>query len=619
MQLIEYYHLLHTELPEARGGVPVTLERLSGIFYCSERNVKFILHKMADQNWIVWKPGQGRGNHSELQLLEDSSVLLRQEAMRLVQEENIKPALELVGLPGMEPGEKEAFFQWLGGAFGYQEVSGRSRPLEVLRLPYYAPLLTLDPTRMIYSKDMHLVRQLFDTLVRVHTETGQVMPHLAHQWEASADGRLWTFYLRKGVRFHHGRELTAEDASFSLLRLKEAGERTPFSWLVREVEQARAIGTYILEVALSAPNYMFDRYASSAGLSIVPKDVYGSRKIPTPYGTGPFRLVEFDASMCILEAFPDYFRERALLDRVELWVFPSGMEVKPQLRISDWGSSPKQGPESRQDEENLSAGLTGGLTRGCNFMSFNIERPGPQQSRLFREAVQVLLNRQAFIREVKKDTSIPAQWLLPPDNPPGDTTDPCHDEAEGLRLLKESGYRGEPLTLMLNTGHVEMAEWIARWLGQYGIHVKLDVMSREEAAGLKWVKHAQCYVGGLAADEDTVMFLLELLHAGHYSGFFLHGELRRELEERLSCIRREKSEEARRSGLKELQNLLARDRDVIVLIHPANRVAYSPNLRGVTVNTLGQVDFKDLWFQPETFSQDSPSRRQVHPIPREGG
>ncbi|MNC03789.1 hypothetical protein D3C75_512130 [compost metagenome] len=172
---------------------------------------------------------------------------------------------------------------------------------------------------------------------------------------------------------------------------------------------------------------------------------------------------------------------------------------------------------------------------------------------------------------------------------------------------------------MLNTGHVAMAEWMARWLGQYGIAIELDVMSQEEAAGLKWVKNAQCYVGGLVADEDTVMFLLELFHAGHYSGFFLHRELQQEMEERLGSIKQEPGEETRRSRLKELHALLARDRTVITLIHPANRVMYSPSLRGVTVNTLGQVDFKDLWFQPETFSQDSPSRGCTRTKSKEAG
>lgn len=619
MQLIEYYHRLHTELPDARGGLPVTLDRLAGIFYCSERNVKFILRKMSDQSWIVWRPGRGRGNHSELVLLVDSSALLRQEAMRLVKEENIKLALELVGLPGMDPEEKESFFHWLGESFGFQEVSGRERPLEVLRLPYYAPLLTMDPTRMVYSKDMHLVRQLFDTLVRVQPESGRVMPHLAHHWESSADGRRWTFYLRKGVRFHHGRELTAEDAASSLLRLKEAGGRTPFNWLVQGVEQVRTFGGYVLQVELSAPNYMFDRYASSAGLSIVPGDLYKRGQTPAPVGTGPFRLVEHDASMCILEAFPDYFRERALLDRVELWVLPNGSEVAPQLRISDWGCSPKRENEGGQGEEDLSPEPIGGLMQGCNFMSFNIERPGPQQSRLFREAVHLLIDRRALCREVKKDASLPAQGLLPQGAPADGDADPCHDPAEGLRLLAESGYKGEPLTLMLNAGHVAMAEWIAAWLGCFGIAVKLDVMSREEAADLKWISNAQCYVGGLVADEDVEMFLLELFQAGHYSGFFLHGELQREMADRLAGIQQEPSADIRRTRLKDLESLLRRDRDVIFLIHPANRITYSPSLRGVAVNSLGQVDFKDLWFQPETFSQDDPSRRQVQTKTREDG
>lgn len=619
MQLIEYYHRLHIELPEARRGSPVTLEMLAGIFYCSERNVKFILHKMADQNWIVWKPGRGRGNHSELLLLEDSSLLLRQEAMRLVQEDNIKLALELMGFAGMDPGEKEAFFQWLGGAFGFQEVNGRDRSLEVLRLPYYAPLLTMDPMRMVYSKDMHLVRQLFDTLVRVHPESGKVMPHLAHHWESSADGKLWTFYLRKGVRFHHGRELTAEDAAASLLRLKEADCRTPFSWLVAGVKHVNTFGRYVLQVELSSPNYMFDRYASSAGLSIVPKELYGRSQTPTAVGTGPFRLVEYDASMCILEAFPDYFRERALLDRLELWVLPNGCEVTPQLRVNDWGFPLKRESDGAQVEEGPSSDPIGGLMQGCNFMSFNTEKAGPHQNRLFREAVHLLIDRRALVREVKGDGSRPAQGLLPNDVYPNEEADPCYDPVEGTRLLAESGYGGDSLTLMLNTGHVAIAEWLAACLGRFGILVKLDVMSREEAAGLKWVKNAQCYVGGLTGDEDMEMFLLELFQAGQYSGLFLHPELQQEMDGLIRSIQQEPCGEIRRSRLQELQAGLHRERDVIFLIHPVNRITYSPSLRGVNVNSLGQVDFKDLWFQPETFSQDVPSRGQVQKKSREDG
>ena len=48
---------------------PITLEELAERLYCSTRNVKILLKKMSDQNWISWKPGRGRGNISELTFL----------------------------------------------------------------------------------------------------------------------------------------------------------------------------------------------------------------------------------------------------------------------------------------------------------------------------------------------------------------------------------------------------------------------------------------------------------------------------------------------------------------------------------------------------------------------
>ncbi|HEC61135.1 MAG TPA: ABC transporter substrate-binding protein, partial [bacterium] len=64
---------------------------------------------------------------------------------------------------------------------------------------------------------------LYDTLV-FPTPDGSVKPNVAERWETSADGLTWTFYLRKGVKFHDGSELTAEDVAFTMDRIIGIGE-----------------------------------------------------------------------------------------------------------------------------------------------------------------------------------------------------------------------------------------------------------------------------------------------------------------------------------------------------------------------------------------------------------
>ena len=73
-----------------------------------------------------------------------------------------------------------------------------------------------------------LLEQVYDGLVKLDSNLG-VVPALAEYWVISEDGRTYTFYLRRGVKFHHGRELEAADVKFSLERLVRKGAPGAYS------------------------------------------------------------------------------------------------------------------------------------------------------------------------------------------------------------------------------------------------------------------------------------------------------------------------------------------------------------------------------------------------------
>src|SRR5206468_7895837 len=77
---------------------------------------------------------------------------------------------------------------------------------------------TLDPARIRDIYSLAVAQQVFDGLVQFD-QTLAITPALAQFWKASRDGLTWTFTLRKGVKFHHGREVTAEDVVYSFTRL----------------------------------------------------------------------------------------------------------------------------------------------------------------------------------------------------------------------------------------------------------------------------------------------------------------------------------------------------------------------------------------------------------------
>jgi ABC-type transport system substrate-binding protein len=77
---------------------------------------------------------------------------------------------------------------------------------------------TLDPASLTDIYGRAVVSQLFDGLVQFDADL-KPLPALAEFWEASRDGRTWTFTLRRGVTFHHGREVTAQDVVYSFTRL----------------------------------------------------------------------------------------------------------------------------------------------------------------------------------------------------------------------------------------------------------------------------------------------------------------------------------------------------------------------------------------------------------------
>jgi peptide/nickel transport system substrate-binding protein len=110
---------------------------------------------------------------------------------------------------------------------------------------------------------------MFDNLIRHDPRDGgrTIIPDLAHSWQIAKDGRTYTFFLRKGVEFHDGAELTADDvkATFDRIAKPPRGISSPRSVLFRAVDEIVTRDKYTVEFRLSEPrtiNFMMSAIAS---------------------------------------------------------------------------------------------------------------------------------------------------------------------------------------------------------------------------------------------------------------------------------------------------------------------------------------------------------------------
>src|SRR5262245_20319295 len=144
-------------------------------------------------------------------------------------------------------------------------------------------------------------------------------PSLAESWTMSKDGRTWDFVLRKGIRFHNGEPITAEDVKFSFERYKGAGAPL-FRERVREVQVVDP-GRVRFQLSDPWPDFMTFYGTSASGAAwVVPKKYFekvgeeGFRR--TPIGAGPYKFVSFQPGIeLVLEAFDDYWRKTPSVKR----------------------------------------------------------------------------------------------------------------------------------------------------------------------------------------------------------------------------------------------------------------------------------------------------------------
>jgi len=340
----------------------------------------------------------------------------------------------------------------------------------------------LDPTVTASSATAQvLFPAVYEGLVRLEADN-RIEPSLAQSWEVSADGRVYRFRLRPGVRFHDGAPLESGAVRFSLERAVAQGAPNPLRSDLAVIDHVDTPDPLTVVVTLTAPCSRFLALLGRGAAAIVSPGSAADDAV-RPVGTGPFRFVEWQRGKAIiLERTPDYWGEPARIERVVYRFIADPSAALAALNAGDLDAFDAfPAPESIAA---LSADprfvVHAGLSQGKAIMALNNARP-PFDDLRVRRALAHAVDRRALVDGAMFGYGQPIGSHFPPQDP--DYLDLTglypHDPARARALLAEAGH-AQGLRLSLSLPPLPYArrsgEIIAAQLAEVGVEVDLVPM-----------------------------------------------------------------------------------------------------------------------------------------------
>ena len=456
----------------------------------------------------------------------------------------------------------------------------------------------------------------------------KIIGDIAERFEISPDQKTITFYLKKGVKWEDGVEVTAEDVYFGFKLITSPEIPSPYVSDFLEVKDFKIIDPYTFKVTYKKPFAL--ALPSWGNIVVLPKHILEGKSLDylrnvfgrKPIGNGPFKFEKWKTQQeIVLKYNPLYYKGRPYLNYIIYRIIPDPTTLFMELKSGgiDWISlTPLQYLKlQRESKLKRKFNIYKYSSFSFTYIGYNLKHPLFKDKKV-RKALCYAINKEEVVKGALLGQGIPAYGPYKPDtwfyNKKIEKSCPYNPQ-KALELLYEAGFKkgkkgilekdGRPFefTLLVNQGNLSRllaAQIIQRQLSQIGIKVNIRVMEwtalihqfidtrRFEAVILGWTT-------GPDPDLYDIFHCSKIKSPGLNFVSYCNPELDKLLEEGRYTLNKEK----RKKIYYKVQEVLAEDQPYTFLYIPMSLEAIHKRFQGIKPAAIGIGYNIEEWWVPK--------------------
>lgn len=453
---------------------------------------------------------------------------------------------------------------------------------------------------------------MFNSLVKKN-ENFEYVGELAKEINPTEDGKVITFVLRDGVKFHNGKELTSADVKYTFDELfKSKGFKAPSFFETvddKPIPHITAIETPDAKTVvfkLTRASLQNKLLSNLVAIPIIPEGSV-EQQATNPVGSGAFKFVSFDSSQNIVElaANPDYFDGAPKVAKLRVKTVTDANSMQAELQSGNVDLAPlptNLSPDTIKSLGNIPS-LKVEQFNGSNvqYLQFNTES-APLNNIKLRQAIAFAVDRDKIINELLSSQAKIAYSILPVESWAYNAgTKYSFDKEKAKQLVQESGYKGEAIKFKFAAGGSatsQYAQVIQNSLTEIGLSVEIETVERQALLTQLRLGQYQMFTGIWVGGNQDPIFLHDLFttqkipsektkvaccNRSRYS----NPEVDKLINEAFNSTNREQAKDLYFKA----QDIISTEVPMFPLWYPANMVVANKRIGNIKIGSSGDWSF----------------------------
>lgn len=442
--------------------------------------------------------------------------------------------------------------------------------------------------------------------------TGEISPGVAKSWHVGDDGVTWEFNIRKGAKFHNGREITAQDVKYSYERMMNPKFKSPNTWFLEhilgakdyvngkasEIIGVKVLDKYRISIELISPYSGFLPNLGQFSAGILAKEDAEKGKLT---GCGPYIFEEITDNYCVLRAFKGFYGGVPYQDKITLDYGNNDIAQEFVDGRYDFATiDNKEGLGKVRLAPNTNIDLKSVM--GTYYVGFNMEGNSIfAKSKKARMALNMAVNKKKIIDEILGGLGEEAKGPIPPkivDN--NYLSGYSYNPSMAKDILNKEGVfkSGIPLKIIIRDESTDaifyrVSEYIMNDLSSLGIKYEVTKIAPQDYLEPETIVKCDLFVGRWIADTgDPDNYLQPIFNYTNQTNYsrYNNPEVVELMDKAKELINPNKKIEI----YKDIQKIIVDDCPWIFIYHPKIALVTKPGIAGVRMSPLGIINYEDI-------------------------